>query len=59
VKRHSVRVEEVIGVEKMSRRSLVLRTRSEGKVRIKLGGLSRRSYEDLRGEAESKYGLLR
>ena len=59
VKRHSVRVEEVIGVEEMSRRSLVLRTRSEGKVRIKLGGLSRRSYEDLRRAAESKYGLLR
>jgi hypothetical protein len=52
-------VEEVVGVEKMSRRTLVLRTRSKGKVRIKLGGLSRRSYEALRQVAESRYGLLK
>ena len=59
VKRNSVRVEEVIGVEKMSRRTMVLRTRSAGKVRIKLGGLSRRSYEGLQQAVESKYGLLK
>ena len=59
VKRNSVQVEEVVGVETMSRKTLVLRTRSEGKVRINLGGLSRKSYESLRQAAESKYGLLK
>ena len=57
VKRNSVQLEEVIGVETMSRKTLVLRMRSERNARIDLGGLSRRSYEGLREAVESKYGL--
>ena len=57
MKRNSVQVEEVIGVETMSRKTLVLRMRSERNARIDLGGLSRRSYEGLRTAVESKYGL--
>ena len=56
-KRNSVQLEEVIGVETMSRKTLVLRTRSERKVRINLGEVSRRTYEGLRQAVESKYGL--
>jgi len=57
VKRNSVQVEEVIGVEKMSRKTLVLRTRSKGKVRVNLSGLSQRSHEALRQAVESEYGF--